>query len=134
MMKELRNVIFSFVTLLLLAGCQPLVFFSAGGAAGVMGYKYYKGGLIVVYQAPYMEVRDATLVALKKMKFDIESSETDLASGKITAKQTDNTPVTISLEFESPETTKAIIRVGLGDKESSIVIKERIQEILTQKY
>ena len=133
-MKELRNVVFSLVTLLLLAGCQPLIFFSAGGAAGVMGYKYYKGGLIVVYQAPYMEVWDASLVALKKMKFDVESSENDIASGTITAKRTDNTPVTITLEFESPETTKTIIRVGLGDKESSIVIKERIQEILTQKY
>jgi uncharacterized lipoprotein len=134
MMKELKNVISFLVALLLLAGCQPLVFFSAGGAAGVMGYKYYKGGLIVVYKAPYMEVWDATLVALKKMKFDVESSENDLASGKITTKQTDNTPVTITLEFESSETTKAIIRVGLGDKESSIVIKERIQEILTQKH
>ena len=133
-MKNLRNVIFSLTTLFLLAGCQPLIFFSAGGAAGVMGYKYYKGELIVVFQAPYMEVWDASLMALKKMKFDIQSSESDLASGKIVAKQADNTPVTITLEFESPETTKAIIRVGLGDKESSIVIKERIKKILDQKY
>ena len=133
-MKELKNVISLLLVLLLLAGCQPLIFFSAGGAAGVMGYKYYKGGLIVVYKAPYAEVWDASIVALKKMGFDVEGSENDLASGEITAKQTDNTPVTITLEFETSETTKATIRVGLGDKESSVVIKERIQEILNQKH
>ena len=99
-----------------------------------MGYKYYKGEFIVVFQAPYMEVWEASLVALKKMKFDIQSSESDLASGKIIAKQADNTPVTITLEFESPEKTKAIIRVGLGDKESSMVIKEQIKKTLAQKY
>jgi len=133
-MKKLYNIIIFLAVPLLLSGCQPLILFSAGGAAGIMGYKYYEGGLIIVYQAPYTKVWDATLMALKEMKFEVESSKDNLTSGKITAKRADNTPVVITLEFESPETTKTIIRVGLGDKDGSIVIKEKIRKILTQKY
>lgn len=130
-MKNLKMIHLSLVLLLSLTGCYPWGFFAAGGAAGIGGYKYYKGGLTVHYKAPYLMVWDATLTALKKMEFEIETAEHDLARGQVIAKRADNTPVTINLEYKSDETTKVIIRVGhLGDKESSLDIKEQIQKAL----
>ena len=132
-MKNLKMMLLSLALLLPLMSCYPWGFFAAGGAAGIGGYKYYKGGLTVHYKAPYLKVWEATLTALKKMEFEIESAKHGLAHGEIIAKRPDNTPVTINLEYKSAETTKVIIRVGhLGDKEDSLVIKEQIQKILIQ--
>jgi len=120
-------------SLLCVMSCQPLGLLAAGGVAGAGGYKYYKGGLTVLYQAPYIQVWDAALTALKKMKFAIESAKHDLTYGKISARGTDNTPVTVALKYESTDTTKAIIRVGfLGDSDKgvSLAIKEQIQKTL----
>jgi len=125
---------FSVALLLSLMGCYPWGFLAAGGAAGVGGYKYYKGSLTVLYKGPYLNVWEATLRAFKKMKFEIESAKHDLSSGQVIARQADNTPVTVTLEYKSARTTKAIIRVGLlGDKEGSLVIKEQIQKTLNRQ-
>jgi len=129
-MKKAVITPFCLVLLMGLTSCYPLGFFAAGGAAGVGGYKYYQGGLTVVYQAPYIKVWDATLTTLKKMKLEIESAKHDLTSGQISAKMTDGTYVTVGVKYESPETTHVTIRVGLGDKDSSLIIKERIQKTL----
>ena len=129
-----KSMIFSLglVLLLCLTSCYPLGFFAAGGVAGAGGYKYYKGGITVIYQAPYMKVWETALATLKKMNFRIESAKHDLTSGQITAKMADGTAVTVKITYESPETTQAVIRVGLGDKENSLIIKEQIQKALIQ--
>ena len=133
-MKTLKGICFSLALLLLLISCSPLGFFVVGGAAGVGGYKYYKGGLTVYYKGPYLKVWEATLTALKKMEFEIESTKQDLAHGQVIARQPDNTPVTVTLEYKSTDTTKVVIRVGhLGDKERSLFIKEQIRKILIRQ-
>ena len=132
-MKKAIVTCFAVTALLCVLSCQPLGFIAAGGVAGAGGYKYYKGGLAVLYQAPYIQVWDATLPALKKMKFEIESAKHDLTYGKISARGADNTLVTVTLKYESTYTTKAIIRVGfLGDSDKgiSLAIKEQIQKTL----
>ena len=110
-----------------LIGCAPLIFFGSGAAAGVGGYKYYKGSLTVVFQAPYMETWDAALKAMEAMNLEILSREHDLTAGKIKGKRADQKPVKVSLEYKSSQETEVVIRVGhFGDKEASMAIKEEI--------
>jgi uncharacterized lipoprotein len=118
----------------LLCGCAPLILFGAGGAAGVAGYKYYEGGLIVIYEAPYMETWDATLVALEQMNLVVERTDHDLTKGTIVAKRVDKSPVSVSLEYKSARETEAVIRVGhLGDEKASEAIKDKIRDVLFKK-
>jgi hypothetical protein len=115
----------------ILAGCAPLIFFGAGTAAGVAGYKYYDGALNVIYQAPYMDTWDAALKALSRMNLNVETSDHDLNKGRIVARRPDGTRVTLSIEYKSPNETGAVIRVGFfGDEAASVAIKEKIREIL----
>jgi hypothetical protein len=51
--------------------------------------------------------------------------------GRVIARRIDNTPIAITLEYESTETTKAVIRVG-RDKETSLAIKKQIRKTLNQ--
>jgi len=52
--------------------------------------------------------------------------------GKVIARRIDNTRATIALEYESTETTKAVIRVG-RDKETSLAIKEQVRKTLIRQ-
>jgi len=124
---------------LCLVGCAGLVFFGAGTAAGVAGYKYYKGSLTVVFQSPYLKTWDGTLKALESLNFTIENQKRDLTAGHIDdltaghidAKRADSTPVTISLAYKSAEETEIVIRVGiLGDMDASNAVKEEIRRNL----
>jgi hypothetical protein len=115
-------------------GCAPLVFFGAGTAAGVAGYRYYEGSLTVIYQAPFMETWDASVQALNQMNLSVQSSSHDITSGKITSRKADGKPVTLSLKYRSTQETEVIIRVGhLGDKTRSMAIKEEIRKILAKE-
>jgi hypothetical protein len=118
--------------MLFLSGCAaPVVFFGAGTAAGVTGYKYYRGSLSVVYQAPYMETWDATLKAVENMQMQVQEQKHDLTTGKIVAKRADKKGVHISVKYMSSEETEVVIRVGfLGDQEASMAIKEEIRKVL----
>ena len=116
---------------LCLVGCAGLVFFGAGTAAGVAGYKYYKGSLTVVFQSPYLKTWDGTLKALESLNFTIENQKRDLTAGHIDAKRADSTPVTVSLAYKSAEETEIVIRVGiLGDMDASNAVKEEIRRNL----
>jgi uncharacterized lipoprotein len=116
-------------------GCAaPIVFFGAGTAAGVVGYKYYEGSLAVIFQSPFMETWDATLKALNQMNIRIESSSHDITSGKIKAKRGDNQRVAVSLNYKSAQETEVVIRVGaLGNQNASMAIKEEIRKILVKE-
>ncbi|MBN2059741.1 MAG: DUF3568 family protein [Deltaproteobacteria bacterium] len=112
---------------LFLVSCAPVGFFVAGTAAGVGGYKYYKGALNVLYQAPYADTWDASVKVFESMNFVIHTKVRDTMSGKIEATRADNKPVTISLKYKSTQETDASIRVGIfGDENASNVIKDRI--------
>jgi hypothetical protein len=112
-----------------LASCAPLFFFGAGTVAGVVTYKYYKGTLTVIYQAPIMKTWDATLKVLEEMKLKIDTKDHDRTSGKIVAVRADGKPVIISLAYISSRETEVVIRVGFfGDKNISMIIKEEIRK------
>ena len=82
---------------------------------------------------PYRVVWDATLRALEDLGYAIESAQQGSSVGKVMAKGEDNTPVAVTLEYESDSITKAVISVGhLGDKDASLAIKEQIQKTLPQ--
>ena len=121
----------SFLICLFCLGCAPLIFFGAGTAAGIAGYKYYQGKLTVLYQAPFIETWDASLKALENLQCEIVSKKHQLTSGKMDAKRSDGKPVTLSFEYQSTQETKVEIRVGLlGDKAASMAIKDEIKKIL----
>jgi hypothetical protein len=132
--RYLRTISFCMVipcAFVILSGCAPLIFFGAGTAAGVAGFKYYDGALNVIYQAPYMDTWDAALNALSRMNLKVEKSDHDLKKGEIAARRPDGTRVTISVAYKSPNETEAVIRVGFfGDEAASVAIKEKIREIL----
>ena len=118
----------------LLIGCAPLVFFGAGTAAGVAGYQYYQGALTVIFQAPFMDTWDATLIALDRMNIKVESSSHDITSGRIRAKRGEKQKVTISLKYKSAKETEVVIRIGyLGDRDNSMAIKEEIRKVLVKE-
>jgi len=119
--------------LLLCAACAPLAFFGAGTAAGVGGYKYIKGALVVLYEAPYIQTWDASLRALEEMGLKIEKAEHDLTTGEIKARRADGKQVILSFEYKSARTTQVKIRVGIfGDEDASMVIKEKIRDVLVR--
>jgi uncharacterized lipoprotein len=112
-------------------GCGPLIFFGAGTAAGVAGYKYYEGALRIIYQAPYEETWTAAVKALENMNIHIVDKSKELTSGKIKSRLSDGTDVTIGLKYQSAQETEVVIRVGLlGDEKASMVIKEEIRKVL----
>lgn len=116
---------------LTVSGCAPLVFFGVGTAAGVAGYKYYEGALRVIYQAPYEKTWAAAVEALDKMDIKIEDRNKELTSGKLTALLADGKTLTITLKYQSPQETEAVIRVGLlGDENTSLAIKDEIRKAL----
>jgi len=116
------------------SGCASVALFGAGTVAGIGGYKYYNGSLIVIYQALYMKTWDSTTEALREMDLMIESSKHDQTSGKIKARRSDKVPVTVALKYLSADETEAAIRVGLfGDEAASNAIKESIGKALFEK-
>jgi hypothetical protein len=134
-MRKLGIAFVLLVSVLTLSSCHPLALVAVGGAAGVGGYQYYqdKGVLEVRIYYPYFAVWDATLRALEDMGYVIESAQKEPTAGKVMAKGEDNTPVVVTLEYESEGITKAAIKVGhMGDKDASLAIKEQIQKALTQ--
>ncbi|HUT70811.1 MAG TPA: DUF3568 family protein [Desulfatiglandales bacterium] len=134
-MRNLGIMFLLFVSVLTLSSCYPLALVAVGGAAGVGGYQYYqdKGVLEARIYHPYRAVWDATLRALEDLGYAIESAQQEPSAGKVMAKGEDNTPVVVTLEYESDSITKAAIRVGhLGDKDASLAIKEQIQKTLPQ--
>jgi len=118
---------------ILMSSCVYLGFFAAGTAAGIGGYKYRNGVLMVVYEAPYMDTWDASLKAVQEMGLRVIRSAHDLTAGIIEAKRIDNKSVTIKVEYKSSKETKVGIRVGIfGDEEASKVIKEKIRRVLVR--
>lgn len=119
------------VLLFLSSGCGAMLLAGAGAAAGVAGYKFYEGALIVIYEAPFKKTWEASRQALKALDCTIERSEHDITSGTIWGEFQDDKPVTLKLNYESAEKTKVRIRVGVfGEKEASHIVKEEIRKLL----
>ncbi|MBW1779574.1 MAG: DUF3568 family protein [Deltaproteobacteria bacterium] len=121
------------VLLFFSSGCGAVIVAGAGAAAGIAGYKYYKGALTVVYKAPFKKTWDASLTALRQMDCKIERSKHDITAGTIWGKFSDDKVVSISLTYKSANETEAVIRVGaFGEKEASLIVKEKIEKVLSE--
>ncbi len=125
---------FSLFLCVWLAGCAPILLIG-GAAAGIGGYKYYKGLLTVVYEASFEKTWDASIKALEDLEFTIQEKTEKLGSGKISATSSSkNHQVSLSLEYLTPQETEVSIRVGLlGDENASNVIKDKIRNILFEE-
>ncbi|MFO7985760.1 MAG: DUF3568 family protein [Desulfatiglandaceae bacterium] len=120
--------------LFLSSGCGAMILAGAGAAAGIAGYKFYEGTLIVIYEAPFKKTWEASRQALKEMGCTIDRSDHDITSGTIWGEFEDGKPVNLKFNYESSEKTKVTIRVGVfGEKEASHIVKEKIRKILFEK-
>jgi len=112
-------------------GCAGVVFFGAGAATGVVGYKYYKGALTVTFEAPLAQTLEATLTTLNNQNIRVERTDRDATSAKIAARRFDKKPVNISLTYRSAKETEVEIRVGhIGNKDESLILKDEIAKVL----
>ncbi len=119
--------IFAGVVVVSLTGCVAAV--SAG--AGVGGYKYYTGRLKVEYASDYNRVWKASRKALQDLDISIISTQKDKISGEIKGERQNGEKVRIHLKNKSGGVTSVKIRVGLiGDKDASLLIKEKIDKRL----
>ncbi|MBN1627989.1 MAG: DUF3568 family protein [Deltaproteobacteria bacterium] len=128
----MKRIICAIPLLLLLAfsGCVPVALV-AGAAAGIGGYKYLEGALTVVYNAPFKNTWQASIEAVEDMGIKIEDKDHSLSSGKIKARRTDDTVVSVNMKYLSSDQTEVTIKVGLfGDEKESNNIKDNIAEVL----
>jgi hypothetical protein len=115
---------------LLFSGCVPVALV-AGAAAGIGGYKYFEGALTVVYNTPFKNTWNASIEAIEGMELKIEGKAHKLSSGKIKARRTDETVVSVSMKYLSSDQTEVTIKVGLfGDEAESNNIKDKIADVL----
>lgn len=131
----MRKIIYVFALLLSLSfsSCVPMAMV-VGAAAGIGGYKYIEGNMTVIFNAPFKNTWQASLDALEGMNLKIENKDHDTTSGKIKARRTDDTVVTVNMEYISADQTQATIKVGFfGDEKESNIIKDKIGEILFKK-
>jgi uncharacterized lipoprotein len=122
--------VFPLLLSLLFSGCVPAALV-AGAAVGIAGYKYFEGALTVVYNAPFENTWNASLEALEGMELKIEDKDHGLSSGKIKARQPDDTVISVGMKYISSEQTEVTIKIGLfGDEKESNNIKDKIAGVL----
>jgi hypothetical protein len=106
-----------------LQGC-PVVLIGGGAVGGGAGVAYAKGELEQVHAAPYDEVWDATLRALRVLNVAIAETQKDRVSAKATGTKPDGTAVVITVLPVTRDSTSVRVRIGtFGDRPES----ERIQ-------
>lgn len=107
----------------------PAVVAAAAGIAGT--YVYTEGRLESVEEAPLDRVYEASRQALADMEYPIREASKDALEAHLEAEQADETPVYVSMERKSDNSTELRIRLGVvGDGEVSQMILSRIREHL----
>ena len=130
-MKAFRGFIAAALSAALLGGCAPAVLVGVGAAAGVTGVKYYEGSLTAIYHASFEETWEAAEKTLERRNVLVELRKRGIGSGRISGQDFRGRPVTLNLEYVSPEETQVVIRVGhLGDKDESMAFKDDIKMFL----
>lgn len=118
--------------LLLLGGCVPLLVGGAAVGAGAGTYAYINGELRVEYNVPFDKVRAACEMAIAEMGGKEVTPDWRIGVGTIKTR-IQNERVTLRLEYKTKESTILSIRVGyLGNKESSVLIKDKVSENLVK--
>lgn len=118
--------------LFLLGGCVPLLVGGAAVGAGAGTYAYINGELRVEYNVPFDKVRAACEMAVAEMGGKEVTPDWKIGVGTIKTR-IQNERVTLRLEYKTKESTILSIRVGyLGNKESSLLIKDKVSEYLVK--
>jgi hypothetical protein len=122
--------IFPLLLSLIFSSCVPVAMV-VGAAAGIAGYKYVEGSMTVIFNAPLKNTWQASLEALEGMDLKVEGKDHNTTSGKIKARRSDDTVITITMGYISSDQTQETIKVGLfGDEKESNAIKDKIGGIL----
>jgi len=96
------------------------------GAGALAGYEYLKGEGTKMYARDVPTVKRAVEAAMRKMKIIVVNSACDDLTGKIAARLSDDTAVSVHLKAEPDHITKVSVRVGtMGDKtRTDLIFKE----------
>lgn len=119
---------------LIFAGCRGLLMEDRPADMRPVTVSYLEGDLVTTYQAPLnLTIRAAAeaLSAHKEPEIEVLEVKTGEGTGKIDARTTRNgIPVTIWLESSDAAATRVRIRVGIGDRTTSMSIQEAIGDRL----
>lgn len=107
----------------LFSSCAALV---VGGAAGAGSFAYFQGGLESQENTSLEKGYQATLKAMKALKYTVTESSHDALKGHVVARDSEDTKIVVKLQKKSEKVTEFRIRVGMfGDEALS-------QQILTK--
>ena len=117
------------VAMLAMSGCLAV----AAAGAGAAGYAYVDANTEEVVEAPPEQVVEATRQAFEAMDFRVTEIERDPEdhSWTVHGKTATGSPVKVTVEAQSPTTSKVWARVGtFGDEEYSRTVMARILQWL----
>lgn len=101
-------------------------------AAGAGSYYYAQGELMSSIDSPFEETWEATMAAVKDLRFNSVEEVHDNLNGKIQAKRYNEEKVQLKLARRSYNRTEVKIRVGMiGDKKKAHHILEQIRRNLS---
>ncbi len=111
-------------------GCLLLGLGAAAGA-GAAGYAYVDGEVQTTEAASMNRTWDATLATMQDLQFPVTSQAKDALQGNLTARNANNTNISIKLKYVSNTSTEIRIRVGtFGDESLSRIILNKINSHL----
>jgi hypothetical protein len=117
--------------LLALGGSGCVLFVAGAVAAGVGTYAYINGESKENEAASLDRTWNATQAAMKDMQFAVITQAKDAWSGELTARNSADKKITISLKRLSETVTEIRVRVGtFGDEAQSRMILEKIRNHL----
>ena len=114
------------VALLFTAGCAAIVV-GAGAGAGV--YTWVKGELIRSYAKDFTHTENATVQSLEYLKITIDEKNQTGSETTIKARQSDGSPVTVSIRTVRYDMTEVAVRsgyVGYWDRKNAELIHATI--------
>ncbi|MBR9984625.1 MAG: DUF3568 family protein [Desulfosarcina sp.] len=125
-MARIATAITLLVALLFTAGCAAIVV-GAGAGAGV--YTWVKGELIRSYANDFTQTENATFQSLDYLKITIEEKTQTGSKTTIKARQSDGSPVRVSIRTVRYDMTEVAVRsgyVGYWDRKNAELIHATI--------
>jgi len=133
-MKSIFRPVFWICLLALMCiGCRSMLIEEKPADNRAVTVSYLEGDLITTYQAPLpltLKAAAEALSAHKEPEIDVLEVSAEEGAGKIDAKTRSGIPVTIWLESTEAVATRIRIRVGIGDRITSMSIQEAIGDRL----
>ena len=125
-MARIATAITLLVALLFTAGCAAIVV-GAGAGAGV--YTWVKGELIRSYANDFTQTENATFQSLDYLKITIDEKTQTGSETTIKARQSDGSPVRVSIRTVRYDMTEVAVRsgyVGYWDRKNAELIHATI--------